>query len=435
MSQLEVEARSMFFAPDAVAAVESREKLLQGKVILVTGASRGIGAEIARTLGREGAIIVGPHRDPGKQKRADDVAAEVNSSGGEMVAPICDITSPDDRQKLFDEVQQKYGRIDIFIHNAAGGMEKDTPPDYALKVNYKAKLALNALFVLIMPKGSKVIDITSLWSLKYGRVEQLPKYEPVARTKNLAEIFLRQDIPSLEKRGITLGFVCGHVVEDTITVKGFKREDPEKMEAVLKLAKGGKPTTTVDMANAVLKLATTNFPQGHIEYVGGKNAGPENWDRSFIRRVLRMYGEDKIYVDNFLLSEDRERGIGTLYVTERHCAGHFGILPGHILEEAAAQTLGLMAMADKKENGFYPLLTKRSANFLNPVFAGDVVQMKATVEDQNKRGFRGRVSVKRQGENVAEISVGCPIIPKDVFQKLIDRARKGREVALKEQNQ
>jgi len=433
MSLSKIEARSMFFSPDTALAVEPKEKLLQGKIVLVTGASRGIGAEIARTLGREGAIIIGPHRDPGKQRRADSVIAEVQAFGGEMVAPACDITNPDDRQKLFDEVQQKYGRVDILIHNAAGGMERDAEYDYAKKINSDAKLALNTLFLPIMPKGGKIIDITSLWSVKYGRVEQLPSYEPVARTKHLAEIWLKQSVSQFERLGITLGFVCGHMVEDTITVEGFKKKYSEKMEAVSKLAEGGKPSTTVDMAAAVLRLATTDFAQGHIEYVGGKNAGPENWDRSFIRQVLRMYGEDGIYVDNFLLSEDRQSGIGTLTITPEHCRDHFEdypVLPAKEVMEAAGQTLFLIAVADREDENLRPLFREIGyiPRFNDFILPGDKLSMEGVITKATKYVAWGNVLIKINGEERGEIKdIEVSLVSKRVFPTLVERARKKRK--------
>jgi citronellol/citronellal dehydrogenase len=97
---------------------------LEGRTAIVTGASRGIGKEIAVLFGREGARVVvaarteheGDHQLPGG---IAETVGEIKSAGGEATAVRCDVSSADEIQRLVDTARERYGPVDILVNNAA----------------------------------------------------------------------------------------------------------------------------------------------------------------------------------------------------------------------------------------------------------------------------------------------------------------------------
>ena len=96
--------------------------MLQGKIAIVTGASRGIGAAIAVELAAQGATVVVNHRDSAAQ--AEAVVAQIIAAGGQAVAIQADVSLFTDAQRLIKETMDRFGRLDILVNNA--GTTRDT---------------------------------------------------------------------------------------------------------------------------------------------------------------------------------------------------------------------------------------------------------------------------------------------------------------------
>src|SRR5436190_2767239 len=91
-------------------------KKLAGKVAVVTGASKGIGAAIAKQLAAEGAAVVVNYSS--SKSAADKVVAEITKAGGKAAAVQADISKQTDVKRLFDETKKAFGRLDILVNNA-----------------------------------------------------------------------------------------------------------------------------------------------------------------------------------------------------------------------------------------------------------------------------------------------------------------------------
>src|SRR5262245_20150937 len=91
-------------------------KKLEGKVAVVTGASKGIGAEIARQLADEGAAVV--VNDSSSKEGADRVVAEITGRGGKAVAVQANVAKEADIKRLFAEITKAFGKLDILVNNA-----------------------------------------------------------------------------------------------------------------------------------------------------------------------------------------------------------------------------------------------------------------------------------------------------------------------------
>ena len=90
--------------------------MLQGKVAIVTGASRGIGREIALTLAQYGAKVVVNYC--GSREKAQQVVSEITSMGGTAIAIQADVSDAEAIKLMFDEVLQQFKRVDILVNNA-----------------------------------------------------------------------------------------------------------------------------------------------------------------------------------------------------------------------------------------------------------------------------------------------------------------------------
>lgn len=98
---------------------------LQGQIAIITGASSGIGAGIAKCMAAEGAVVVINHPVAATQAEADSVLKEITDSGGKGMTFQCDVSKEDQVMAMFQEVTSRLGRLDILVANA--GVQRDAP--------------------------------------------------------------------------------------------------------------------------------------------------------------------------------------------------------------------------------------------------------------------------------------------------------------------
>jgi 3-oxoacyl-[acyl-carrier protein] reductase len=237
-------------------------------VALITGASRGIGAETARMLSKQtGAQLIVNYRE--KRRRAEQVVADITGAGGQALAMQADLTNCDEVAKMLAAIAATCGRIDILILNASGGMERGADPGYALRINRDAQLNLIASAADLMPSGSRIVFVTSHQAHFHGRRPTLTAYEPVAQSKRAGEDALRAKIPDLAERGIDVVIVSGDMIEGTTTVMLLDRAYPGALDA--RRDQAGRVPTIPDFAAAITAAAITQHPTGHTIYVGGRD--------------------------------------------------------------------------------------------------------------------------------------------------------------------
>jgi 3-oxoacyl-[acyl-carrier protein] reductase len=140
---------------------------LKGKVAVVTGASKGIGASIAEHLAAEGASVVVNYAS--SQTGADAVVKRITDAGGRAIALRADVSQPEDIAHLFAETKKAFGRLDVLVNNA--GIYEFAPLESVTPEHFHKQFNLNVLGLLLTtkeaatffgPDGGSVINISSI---------------------------------------------------------------------------------------------------------------------------------------------------------------------------------------------------------------------------------------------------------------------------------
>lgn len=237
---------------------------LAGKTALVTGSSRGIGADTVRYLAEAGADVVINYRN--KAPRAEKLATELRALGVRALVVGADLTDADSVQAMFDEVAREFGTLDILVLNASGGMEAGMAEDYALQLNRDAQVRVLETASPLLRDGSRVVFVTSHQAHFIRTTPTMPEYEPVALSKRAGEDALRERIPALAERGIGFVVVSGDMIEGTITATLLERANPGAISARRESA--GKLYNVSEFAAEVALAAVEPLPADNTRLVG-----------------------------------------------------------------------------------------------------------------------------------------------------------------------
>lgn len=243
---------------------------LSGKVAVVTGASKGIGAEIAVHLAAAGASVVVNYVT--SKAGADVVVAKINSAGGRAVAAQANVAVQADVQRLFGEAKSAFGKVDVLVNNA--GIYEFAPIEAVTVEHYRKQFDLNVLGVLLctqeaiklMPEsGGSVVNISSTVS-----VSPQPNVSVYSATKGALDAITVSLARELGKRKIRVNSVNPGMVEtEGFHAMGDAGKDFRKyIESVTPLSRIGQP---VDIAPAVVFLASddASWVTGEILPISG----------------------------------------------------------------------------------------------------------------------------------------------------------------------
>ena len=149
--------------------MNTKTRKLSGKVAVVTGASKGIGAAIAKHLAAEGASVVVNYAS--SKAGADKVVAEITGAGGQAVAVQGDVSKQADIDRLFAATKQAFGHLDVLVNNA--GIYEFAPLEQVTEEHFHKQFNLNVLGLLLTtqaavrqfgPAGGSVINLSSVAS-------------------------------------------------------------------------------------------------------------------------------------------------------------------------------------------------------------------------------------------------------------------------------
>lgn len=238
---------------------------LCGKVSLVTGASRGIGAATATKLARLGSDLVINYRS--KTARAEQVCHEIANLGRKALAVRADLTIDSELDAMTSTIQQVYKRLDVLVLNASGGLEQGKAEDYAMALNHTAQLHTAKAATKLMLHGGRIVFVTSHWAHFYDQKPVIAGYEVVAKSKRAGEQALRNYASELNGSGISLVVISGDIIEGTITPRLLERKNPGLIE--YRRLQAEKLPTIDEFAEAIATAAADkSLPSGHTIFVG-----------------------------------------------------------------------------------------------------------------------------------------------------------------------
>jgi 3-oxoacyl-[acyl-carrier protein] reductase len=244
-----VSGQVVWVGPGLVATPADWERPLDGRVALVTGAARGIGAALARVLARDGASVVALD----VPAAGDALAAVANEVGGTAVQ--LDLTTVDAPERLASVLRERFGRADVVVHNA--GITRDRTLakmdaawwDSVIDVNLSSQERLNDAFLAgdLIPSGGRIVSVSSTSGIAGNRGQT--NYA----TSKAGVIGLVQALaPVLAERGITVNAVAPGFIETRLTARMpvVVREAGRRMNS---MSQGGLP---VDVAETIAWLAS-----------------------------------------------------------------------------------------------------------------------------------------------------------------------------------
>lgn len=227
-------------------------KKLHGKVAIVTGASRGIGSEIALALSNAGAKVIVNYVK--NKQAADKVCAAISDAGGECLAVKADVSDPIAVRRLFDEAIQHFNCVDILVNNAGILIFKkisemqDDEFDQIVDVNLKSVFYTLREAATKLANNGRVVNISSTVTRL-----MLPKYGPYAATKGAVEQLTRIFAREIGEKGITANTVSPGPVDTELFRAGKTEEDIKRMTAMASLGRIGEID---DIAQIVLFLVS-----------------------------------------------------------------------------------------------------------------------------------------------------------------------------------
>ena len=226
------------------------EKLLQDKIALITGGSRGIGKGIARQFAAQGAVVIITGRN---EETLKETASQIISEGGRADWICADVTSREQVSSMVSEVLRRYGRIDILVNNA--GISREMPLlempvevfDEIMTTNTRSVMLVTkeVLPHMVEQKYGRIINIGSgaaLRGLPGSTAYSASKAAVVAFTQSLGD-----EVRKIEKN-IRINAICPGPVDTEMFQKSERRE--------FILAAGGDVTTVDEMGHAAVYLAS-----------------------------------------------------------------------------------------------------------------------------------------------------------------------------------
>jgi NAD(P)-dependent dehydrogenase (short-subunit alcohol dehydrogenase family) len=235
----------------------------EGKTALITGASRGIGKALALRLAARGAIPVVNYKQ--SEELANEVVAEVERLGSSGLAIRADLENLDEIEQMFEQVQERFGRLDFFVSNASASNFHhfmDLKPHHlerTYNLNVRAFVVGTQRAVKLMPDGGRVVVLSS-----YGSIRSFPTYANLGSAKAALETWARYMAVELAPRGVNVNAVNGGIIETDSSSYFYATGRVPSLETVLPKIPKRRMGTAAEVADSVLFLLSPE-----AEYVTG----------------------------------------------------------------------------------------------------------------------------------------------------------------------
>lgn len=243
-------------------------KNLSNKVVLVTGASRGIGAEVAMLLAKAEAKVIINYS--GSKTAAEEVVKQIKENGGDAIAVQADVSNSQDVKNLFDASIDHYGKIDVLVNNAGimiNSLIKDTTDeDFAKQMDVNVKGVFNTLreAATKLEENGSIIN----FSTSVNRI-MLPTYGPYVATKAAVEQLTRVFAKEIGSRGINVNSISPGPTNTALFTKGKPQEVINRLASLSAFNRIGEPA---DIAKIVVFLASDEAKWISAQNIGANGA-------------------------------------------------------------------------------------------------------------------------------------------------------------------
>ncbi|MBZ9894533.1 MULTISPECIES: glucose 1-dehydrogenase [unclassified Mesorhizobium] len=227
---------------------------LRGKVAIVTGASKGIGAEIARQFAEAGAAVVVNYAS--NKSDADKVVGEILGGHGKAVAIQADVSKSADVKRLFAETKTAFGRPSILVNNA--GVYRFAPLEEVTEAEFHRQFDTNVLSILLTtqeavnafgPAGGSVINLSTISS-----TNPVPNSVIYSASKSAVDTITKALANELVGRNIRVNAIAPGMTEtEGLAVAGIEGETARNIGATLPMGRLGRPD---DIARVAIFLAS-----------------------------------------------------------------------------------------------------------------------------------------------------------------------------------
>ncbi|KAL7476912.1 hypothetical protein ACHAW6_002739 [Cyclotella cf. meneghiniana] len=239
------------------------------KVILVTGASRGLGAAIATDLGSHGHKIVVNYA--GSEAKALEVVETIKKSGGDAIAVQADCSDPESIKNMFSKIVEEYGTCDVVINNAGitqDGLVARMKPDQWQKVidtNLSGVFYCTQAFYKIASKkrSGRIINMASV----VGQIGNIGQANYAAAKGGVIGLSM-SNAKEFAARGITVNTVCPGFIESDMTAE-LPDAYVEQVKAGIPLGRFGKPSEVAGMTRFLALDPAAEYITGHTFNVDG----------------------------------------------------------------------------------------------------------------------------------------------------------------------
>lgn len=249
------------------------EKKLQDQIAIVTGASSGIGAGVAKSLAEAGATVVVNYPVPAIKDAADAVLAGIVNAGGKGITYCCDVSKEDEVIKMFSDVVAQFGTMDILVNNA--GLQRDSPFEHMTLEQWNFVLGVNLTGHFLCSREAireylrRGVDTKR--SVAAGKIIQMSSVHEVipwaghanyAASKGGVMLLMKSLAQEFASRKIRINSICPGAIQTPINKQAW--ETPEALKALLTLIPYQRIGQPEDIGKAAVWLASDDS-----DYVNG----------------------------------------------------------------------------------------------------------------------------------------------------------------------